>query len=204
MKSGKALRVIDSADDGCSRNETPLSWNQTGPQGDTGPQGPTGATGAQGPTGSRGPIGETGPAGPAGPAGSVGPAGPAGSQGPAGATGQAGPAGPAGPAGSAHAVGAVNPGDSSTPASFRPEGLKGWTSTSVTRLGRGHYCLIAASGLSPDDNPLIVSLGNDGGGPDVGFISFDQICVINGHDGFDVASDANSFPVDLFFTAVIP
>jgi hypothetical protein len=38
------LRLIDPATDSCRRNETPISWSQTGPQG------PAGATGATGPT----------------------------------------------------------------------------------------------------------------------------------------------------------
>jgi hypothetical protein len=47
------LRVVDT-DKGqiCSKAETALEWNQTGPQGPTGLQGPTGP---QGPTGATGP-----------------------------------------------------------------------------------------------------------------------------------------------------
>jgi hypothetical protein len=63
-KSGGALRVIDTARDGCDRNiEQAISWNQVGPQG---PQGPVGPQGPPGPTGLTGPMGPTGPAGPAG------------------------------------------------------------------------------------------------------------------------------------------
>jgi hypothetical protein len=51
------LRVIDSANSGCGQSETPLTWNQTGPQGPPGPQGPKGATGATGPQGPQGPAG---------------------------------------------------------------------------------------------------------------------------------------------------
>ena len=79
-KSGGTLRVIDMSVTTCGRDETLLSWNQTGPQG---PQGPQGVPGPQGPAGPAGPIGATGPAGPEGPAG---PAGPAGPQGPAGSS----------------------------------------------------------------------------------------------------------------------
>lgn len=70
------LSVIDSTQS-CKNGETPISWNQTGPQGPqgetgaTGPQGATGATGPQGPKGDTGPQGATGPQGPTGPAGSI-------------------------------------------------------------------------------------------------------------------------------------
>jgi hypothetical protein len=47
----------------CKNNETPLSWNITGP---AGPQGQTGPAGPQGQTGPTGPQGQTGPAGPQG------------------------------------------------------------------------------------------------------------------------------------------
>jgi hypothetical protein len=47
------LRVIDtSAGGSCQSSETPLDWNQTGPQGRRGPSGPSGATGPPGPEGS--------------------------------------------------------------------------------------------------------------------------------------------------------
>jgi hypothetical protein len=47
------LRIVNSPGQ-CFNGESPISWNQAGPQGQTGPQGPKG---------------DTGPAGPAGPAG---------------------------------------------------------------------------------------------------------------------------------------
>jgi hypothetical protein len=50
----------------CLPGETPVSWNQSGPQG---PQGPQGAAGPQGPTGATGPQGPAGAQGPAGSAG---------------------------------------------------------------------------------------------------------------------------------------
>ena len=78
------LRLVTSTAS-CLKTETPLSWNQTGPQG---PVGATGATGA---------IGVTGPAGPQGPSGAPGSAGPQGPVGPQGLTGPAGPPGPQGP-----------------------------------------------------------------------------------------------------------
>jgi hypothetical protein len=59
------LRVIDPATQRCRRGETPISWNQNGPQGakgdkgDPGPQGPAGRPGSRG---SRGPRGPQGPA----------------------------------------------------------------------------------------------------------------------------------------------
>jgi hypothetical protein len=87
--------------------ETPLAWNQTGPQG---LQGATGLTGPQGPKGDAGVAGLTGPAGPAGPPGvtglqglkgDTGATGPVGTTGPAGATGAQGLPGPTGPMGPA-------------------------------------------------------------------------------------------------------
>jgi hypothetical protein len=77
------LRVIDTqtrlgVTSRCSVSESPLNWNQTGPQGDTGPQGVPGPVGPQGDTGPQGPPGDTGPQGPQGPPGDTGPAGPAG------------------------------------------------------------------------------------------------------------------------------
>jgi hypothetical protein len=49
-KSGGMLRVIDSAADQCDKSETPLTWNQTGPQGLQGPPGPPGSQGPPGQT----------------------------------------------------------------------------------------------------------------------------------------------------------
>ncbi len=51
-----ALRVI-SARKSCSSNETPLSWNIQGPQGEQGLVGPAGAMGPAGPQGPEGPSG---------------------------------------------------------------------------------------------------------------------------------------------------
>jgi hypothetical protein len=46
-KSGGTLRVIDTETTQCDpRNETSLTWNQSGPQGPEGPQGPQGPAGA--------------------------------------------------------------------------------------------------------------------------------------------------------------
>ena len=112
-----ALRVI-SAGKSCGRNETPLSWNIQGPQGEQGLAGPAGAIGPAGPQGAQGlagPAGATGPAGPqggqglAGPAGATGPAGPQGAQGLAGPAGATGPAGPQGGQGLAGPQGPVGP-----------------------------------------------------------------------------------------------
>jgi uncharacterized protein YjbI with pentapeptide repeats len=44
-----SLRIIDSAVDTCTGNETALNWNQTGPQGPAGPTGPQGPAGSGGP-----------------------------------------------------------------------------------------------------------------------------------------------------------
>jgi hypothetical protein len=66
------LRVIDpSAGSSCRPSEIPISWSQTGPQGQPGPQGPKGdpgPAGPAGPQGATGPQGSPGPQGPAGPA----------------------------------------------------------------------------------------------------------------------------------------
>lgn len=83
------LRVIDSGGT-CQQNETPISWNQIGPQG---PAGPTGAIGSQGPAGPQGATGATGASGPQGPAGPAGPQGATGPQGPAGPAGANGVSG---------------------------------------------------------------------------------------------------------------
>jgi len=90
------LRVIDAQDSCRPGKETPLTWNQRGPQGPTGPagaQGQPGPAGPAGPQGERGPQGETGPTGPAGPQGERGPQGETGPAGPAGPQGDTGPAG---------------------------------------------------------------------------------------------------------------
>jgi hypothetical protein len=57
------LRVIDTgAGQGCLRFETPISWNQAGPQGPAGAAGPEGAQGPQGVQGDPGPAGPGGAA----------------------------------------------------------------------------------------------------------------------------------------------
>src|SRR4051812_16603672 len=64
-KDGANLRVIDAAQTQCNSNETKLTWNQTGPQGQmglTGPAGPAGPTGAAGAQGIQGIQGSVGPA----------------------------------------------------------------------------------------------------------------------------------------------
>jgi hypothetical protein len=77
---GGALHVIDSSTSTCAAGESPLAWNQTGPQG------PQGLEGAQGPTGPAGPQGDPGPAGPQGDPGQQGPQGPPGPAGKADTT----------------------------------------------------------------------------------------------------------------------
>jgi hypothetical protein len=84
-----ALRIV-TAGTTCRRNETAITWNQTGPQGIPG------LPGLPGPAGAPGTLGLTGQAGPAG---AKGDAGPAGAQGPAGAVGAQGAPGIAGPKG---------------------------------------------------------------------------------------------------------
>src|SRR5947208_17021430 len=60
--SGRTGRVrsIMTSPPTCRATETPLSWNQMGPQGPTGAVGPQGAAG---PPGSQGPAGAVGPPG---------------------------------------------------------------------------------------------------------------------------------------------
>lgn len=58
---GGNLRVIDpAAGESCSTTETPLDFNQRGPQGAAGPQGPAGAAGPAGPAGPQGQTGAPG------------------------------------------------------------------------------------------------------------------------------------------------
>jgi len=71
-KSGGTLRVIDRSVTNCSKDETLINWNQTGPAGPQGPQGLQGLQGEQGPAGPQGPEGPQGPVGPAGPQGAAG------------------------------------------------------------------------------------------------------------------------------------
>jgi hypothetical protein len=59
-----SIRVASTA--GCRASESPLSWNQVGPQGPQGVQGvpgPQGAPGVPGPQGAAGPAGAQGPQG---------------------------------------------------------------------------------------------------------------------------------------------
>jgi hypothetical protein len=67
---GGILSVVDpSAGQKCSSLQTPIAWNQQGPQGDPGPPGPKGD---KGDTGAQGPQGDPGPQGPPGPDGTTG------------------------------------------------------------------------------------------------------------------------------------
>jgi Collagen triple helix repeat (20 copies) len=76
-----ALRLVDDLSK-CSSHptsgESPITWNQTGPQGLRGPQGPSGPIGPVGPRGVSGPEGPRGIAGLQGEPGVEGPQGPAG------------------------------------------------------------------------------------------------------------------------------
>ena len=102
--SGK-LRIVTSAAD-CGSNEIPLSWNQSGPQGEPGEDGMDGTDGGQGPIGSQGSTG---------PQGNVGPPGAQGLTGPQGATGSGGLAGPRGVMGDPGSAGSSGPPGESTP-----------------------------------------------------------------------------------------
>lgn len=70
------VRLVDTGE-ACRNGETPITWNQTGPQG---PPGATGPAGQQGPAGERGPVGATGPIGATGSEGPTGPPGPPGAE----------------------------------------------------------------------------------------------------------------------------
>jgi type VI secretion system secreted protein Hcp len=58
--------TISGKDDSCRKDEAPLSWSITGPQGDKGATGAAGAAGAKGTTGATGAKGATGAAGASG------------------------------------------------------------------------------------------------------------------------------------------
>jgi hypothetical protein len=47
--NGTPLNIIDANQASCGKNQTSITWNQTGPAGPQGPQGPQGATGPAGP-----------------------------------------------------------------------------------------------------------------------------------------------------------
>jgi Collagen triple helix repeat (20 copies) len=75
------LRMYDAEDGvpkGCGKNETAVSWNQTGPPGPQGLQGPSGPQGPPGPQGEQGTQGLQGEQGPQGLQGETGPPGPPG------------------------------------------------------------------------------------------------------------------------------
>ncbi len=110
---------------GCTKNETLLTWNIQGVPGTQGPTGPTGPQGSVGATGATGEVGPTGPAGPqgtTGAAGSPGATGAAGAQGPQGNTGATGPAGPQGNTGAAG-----SPGATGAAGAQGPQGITGAT-----------------------------------------------------------------------------
>ena len=92
-KGGTLYNVNTNGTVSCKSGDTPVSWNQEGPQGLQGPAGPQGEQGAQGPAG---PQGEQGIAGPDGHQGETGLTGPEGPQGPQGFPGPQGPPGPQG------------------------------------------------------------------------------------------------------------
>ncbi len=117
----------------CTTNDSLLTWNIQGPQGDTGPQGLQGNTGPQGPQGEKGDQGATGATGPQGPQGIQGNAGnngldgAPGIQGNTGATGPQGPKGDTGPQGPQGPQGATGP---QGPAGAN--GISGYQQVSVT------------------------------------------------------------------------
>lgn len=103
LKTTGTLRVIHPGAAGtrghCLTSETPISWNQVGPQGAAGPQGapgPQGEPGPQGDPGAQGPQGANGPEGPQGATGDTGAQGLPGPQGDKGDKGDPGQPGAAG------------------------------------------------------------------------------------------------------------
>jgi hypothetical protein len=93
------IKINPTAPPRCLPHDTPLKWNQSGPDGAPGATGPAGPQGPKGSTGPGGADGATGPAGPDGPKGDTGAAGPKGDTGAAGAQGPQGDSGPQGPQG---------------------------------------------------------------------------------------------------------
>lgn len=57
---GQLGSVTTDGPPNCPGNNTLISWNQTGPQGETGPEGPEGPQGETGPEGPEGPEGDQG------------------------------------------------------------------------------------------------------------------------------------------------
>lgn len=70
ISKGGSLSVVSISPITCPQNQTPINWNQIGPQG---PPGEKGLQGIQGPKGDKGDTGDTGPQGIQGPAGPAGP-----------------------------------------------------------------------------------------------------------------------------------
>lgn len=104
-KNGTLTGVNTDGPTNC-KQDTAVSWSQTGPMGPAGPQGEQGLQGEVGPQGDTGPQGEQGPAGDAGPQGETGAQGNAGAQGTQGPARPKGDTGLQGPKGDAGAVGA--------------------------------------------------------------------------------------------------
>src|SRR5260221_440263 len=116
---GNDERADDSPTNGCSKNETLLSWSSQGATGPQGPSGATGPTGPQGSTGAEGTTGATGASGSTGPTGPEGLRGLPGASGATGASGAGGAIGATGPKGDTGAAGATGPkGDSGTSGSL--------------------------------------------------------------------------------------
>jgi hypothetical protein len=106
-KKTSSMRLSSSGK--CSKTESRLTWNVSGPTGANGPRGEQGLQGPRGETGTQGVAGLTGATGQTGPTGPTGPAGPVGPNGLTGATGATGPAGPSAPV-LTYAVGDLGPG----------------------------------------------------------------------------------------------
>jgi hypothetical protein len=90
------VAIGEAPQSACKKDETQISWSESGPQGATGAPGPQGPAGPQGATGATGPTGPDGPAGPAGETGAAGAQGPPGPQGEPGAAGPQGQTGATG------------------------------------------------------------------------------------------------------------
>jgi hypothetical protein len=129
-KNNGAIRILTSGS--CKANETAISWNEVGPQGEKGETGSQGPAGLQGETGAQGPSGPQGDKGETGSQGETGAPGPPGLPGP---QGEKGDTGAQGPAGSSDAyVSGPEPFLVLTDGSFQPI-------TALTNLPAGKYLL---------------------------------------------------------------
>lgn len=132
----------------CTKRETPVVWNITGPAG------PAGVQGEVGPAGPEGPQGVTGPQGEPGVAGSQGPEGPKGEPGVAGPTG---PAGPVGESAGPMAYGRIAPNTNGFPVLDSVHSLN---IDGIHRTTKGSFCFDLATSVAPTH---MVAMAESGG-----------------------------------------